>query len=318
MIMVDHTGTIVIVNQEIERLFGYTRHELLGQSIELLVPEPMRGPHPALRAGYLTHPTARRMGAGRDLFGLRKDGTRVPVEIGLNPVETENGTFVLASVVDITERQRAAAERESLLRRLVDLQEQERRDLAHELHDQVGQLLTALKLMLETDALGGVEEMKLLVKEIQECVRGISTNLHPPTLDDFGLLHTLQWHFPRYTQQTGIRVTFEQSGLDARFARRLEAAAFRIVQEALTNVARHTRVTEVRVAVLAQESRLRMLVEDAGPGFDVDAAARGGLGSGIMGMRERARALNGSLNVETGPGSGVRIVVELPLEQPAP
>jgi len=109
MIMVDRSGKIVLVNRETERLFGYSRDELRGQPIELLVPNRMRGGHPQHRAGFFADPRSRSMGAGRDLFGLRKDGTEIPVEIGLNPLETDEGLFVLASVVDITERKRAEA-----------------------------------------------------------------------------------------------------------------------------------------------------------------------------------------------------------------
>jgi PAS domain S-box-containing protein len=109
MVMIDRAGKIILVNREIERLFGYTREELLGQAIELLVPERLRGGHPAYRTGYFGHPEARAMGVGRELYGVRKDGTELPVEIGLNPIETDEGLFVLASVVDITARKRAEA-----------------------------------------------------------------------------------------------------------------------------------------------------------------------------------------------------------------
>ncbi len=106
MLMVDSAGSIVLVNAEAERLFGYARHELLGQRVEVLVPERSRGEHPRLRSQFLAAPEARRMGAGRDLFGLRKDGSEFPVEIGLSPIEMEEGLFVLSAIVDITERKR--------------------------------------------------------------------------------------------------------------------------------------------------------------------------------------------------------------------
>jgi PAS domain S-box-containing protein len=110
MVMINHVGTIELVNRETERLFGYSRDELLGQPIELLVPHRLRERHPSLRTDFFAHPQTRAMGAGRDLFAVRKDGTEMPVEIGLNPIETDEGLFVLASVVDITERKRAENE----------------------------------------------------------------------------------------------------------------------------------------------------------------------------------------------------------------
>ena len=107
MIMIDEQGAIQLANSQAERLFGYSRAELLGQSIEILLPPNLRGMHKAVRGAYMRTPETRRMGAGRDLFGLRRDGTEVPIEIGLNPIRTRSGTFVLASIIDITERKRA-------------------------------------------------------------------------------------------------------------------------------------------------------------------------------------------------------------------
>ena len=318
MIMVNSAGTIVLCNREVERLFGYPREALLGLSIEVLVPSGAQARHPQFRANFLAHPSARPMGVGRELFGVRKDGSQVPVEIGLNPIDMDGELFVLASVVDITERRRAAAERDELVRRLVDLQNRERRDLAHELHDEMGQMLTALKLMLESQGLGGVDDMKAMVHSLQDCVRRIATSLHPSVLEELGLLPTLLWHFPRYTQQTGIRVDFAHEGLDRRFSSRLEIAAFRIVQEALTNVARHAQVSATQVTVRARKDQLVIQVHDAGPGFDVARATQSAAGAGLLGMLERAQALNGRLSVESRPGSGVVVTAELPLDSRVP
>lgn len=110
IVMADGGGRIVLVNAQTERLFGYRREELIGQSVETLVPERYRRGHPNHRAIFMDHPSARPMGVGRDLFGLRKDGSEFPVEIGLNPIETEHGLMVLASIVDITERKRTEQE----------------------------------------------------------------------------------------------------------------------------------------------------------------------------------------------------------------
>lgn len=107
MLMVDERGCVTLVNSQAEMLFGYARAELLGQPVEMLVPERYRGAHPGHRKIFSDHPTARGMGAGRDLYGLRKDGSEVPIEIGLNPLQTDRGAFVLASIIDITERKRA-------------------------------------------------------------------------------------------------------------------------------------------------------------------------------------------------------------------
>ena len=118
MVMVDASGRIALVNAVAEELFGYEREELLGMSVEMLVPSALRPAHPGLRSRYLDQPSARPMGAGRDLFARRKDGAEVPVEIGLSPITTSEGTFVLAGIVDISERKRADAQRELLIAEL--------------------------------------------------------------------------------------------------------------------------------------------------------------------------------------------------------
>jgi len=107
MVMVGREGKIALVNLQIEKSFGYSRDELLGQPIEMLVPERFRGHHLGYRNGFMAEPSTRSMGSGRDLYGLRKDGSEFPVEIGLNPIETEQGLMVLGTIVDITERKQA-------------------------------------------------------------------------------------------------------------------------------------------------------------------------------------------------------------------
>jgi two-component system, sensor histidine kinase and response regulator len=135
MVMINSQGEIVLVNSETEKLFGYSREELLGQQVERLVPERFRADHPQMRSGFFANPQARRMGAGRDLFGLRKDGSEFPVEIGLNPVETDEGLFVLSAVVDITARKFAESELKYLNEKLEQRVEERTLELSTALHD---------------------------------------------------------------------------------------------------------------------------------------------------------------------------------------
>ncbi|HEY7510679.1 MAG TPA: PAS domain S-box protein, partial [Vicinamibacteria bacterium] len=189
--------------------------------------------------------------------------------------------------------------------RLVATQEAERAEIARELHDEVGQLLTGLKLMLETPgAPARQEEMKAIVHDLMARVRGLSMSLRPPMLDDLGLVPALLWLVQHYSTQTGIEVVFCHHGLDGRLRAELETAAFRIVQEALTNVARHAAVKRAAVAVHAQGDSVRLEVRDEGRGFDVGSA----LGSaGLAGMRERARLVGGRLSVLSEVGGGTRV-----------
>jgi PAS domain S-box-containing protein len=153
MVMVDGDGKIVLVNREVERLFGYTRDELLSASVETLVPARFRADHPEYRAGFYSSPDARAMGAGRELFGLKKDGTEVPIEIGLNPIETDEGLFVLSSIVDISTRVRAEQERYRLEEQLRQSQKMEAvgtlaGGIAHDFNNILGGILGYAELAI--------------------------------------------------------------------------------------------------------------------------------------------------------------------------
>jgi signal transduction histidine kinase len=198
----------------------------------------------------------------------------------------------------------------------VNLQESERREIARELHDQIGQLLTGLRLMIEVPRAGGRGEVLSVIDEIIDRVSDLSMNLRPPLLDELGLLPALLCQIERFEAQTGIQVDFHPSDLDRRFCPQAEITAFRIVQEALTNVARHAGVMRVKVEVCADSKTLAARIDDDGRGFSVDGAfAR--YSGGLAGMRERCRLLGGRLTIESTPGSGTRISLQLPLSASA-
>jgi PAS domain S-box-containing protein len=232
---------------------------------------------------------------------------------------------LLGAVQDVTDRRRAedglreyARRHQALSRRLLEVQEQERRSLARELHDEVGQLLTGLRLTLEAAGRGGPEsgtlqgEADALVRELSARVRDLSLQLRPTMLDDLGLLPALLWLFDRYTARTRVRVAFEHRGLQGRLGQAVETAAYRIVQEALTNVARHAGVDAATVRVWLAASELNLQVEDRGHGFDAEAQA-GGVSAGISGMQERAELLGGRLSLESRAGWGTRVSAVLPV-----
>jgi len=207
---------------------------------------------------------------------------------------------------------------EALSRRLLEVQEAERQHIARELHDEIGQALTALKLSLDTGASVAADAPPLAdtrrqVNELLTRVRSLALDLRPAMLDDLGLLPALLWLFERYAAQGGVRVHFEHRGLEARFNAEIETAAFRIIQEGLTNVARHARVPQVTVRAWSDPSTLSVQIVDEGIGFDAGAALAAGISSGMTGMRERAVLLGGQLTVESAPGKGTRVSAELPL-----
>ncbi len=206
----------------------------------------------------------------------------------------------------------------ALSRRLVEVQEKERRHIARELHDEIGQELTALRLKLEMgerlsgeEARASIDEAQRLVEELMRRVRSFSLDLRPAILDDLGLLAALLGHFERYEAQTGVRVDFRQNGIEGRFSSQVETAAYRIVQEALTNVAHYAGVKEVVVQLSATQGTLYIRVEDRGKGFDSRADLSSGVSSGLSGLRGRAELLGGKLVVESQIGGGTQITAEL-------
>jgi len=312
------TGRLLDVNERACVTHGYSREDYRG----LFAPEI----DPAM-AGHSWQETRDRLRRqGPNFFESehrRKDGSTFPVEVNATHVSLDRD-YVLAVVRDITERKRAEQVRDQLLedlrserqqlaalsRRLVVVQEEERRAIARELHDQIGQLLTGLKLLAESD--GGKDELLDVVGELIGRVRSLSLDLRPPMLDTLGLVPALLWHLDRYTAQTGVRVDFRERGQRRRYASNTEIAAFRIVQEALTNVARHAGVREASIRIeIGDEGGLRLRVEDQGSGFDTANVFKAS-SIGLIGIHERADLLGGRVSIDSGPGRGTRVEAELP------
>jgi signal transduction histidine kinase len=221
---------------------------------------------------------------------------------------------------DVSERKAAESALQSVSGRLLEVQESERRHLASELHDEIGQQLTGLRLLLKLNRDASVDAIKSrfeqaqgIVDDLLAAVRRLSFDLRPADLDQFGLLPALLGLFERYTAQTGILVDFKHRGIDRRLVPTIETAAYRVVQEALTNAARHAGVAGVTVRFWIDESKLNLQVDDRGRGFDPDVVLKEAKSSGLFGMSERVNLVGGRMNIESIPGSGTTISVELPV-----
>jgi PAS domain S-box-containing protein len=230
------------------------------------------------------------------------------------------GSVAIQNALLVAELRASRARLENASRQIVLAQEREQRTIARELHDQIGQMLTGLKLLLATSDDRGrprveaLAEAKSLVDQLMARVHGLTLDLRPPALDRFGLLAALLGLIQRFTLGTGIEIDFAHTGIERRLPTDVETAAFRIVQEALTNVARHAAVRRALVRVYASGDGLSLQIEDEGAGFEVERAIADHAAVGLVGMRERASGLGGDLDIESSPGHGTRIHAELPID----
>jgi PAS domain S-box-containing protein len=311
-VAVTRNGEVVRVNCEFTRLFGYAPREAMGQRLDDLI-----------ASGADEDAAAAEGRTPIDGFRYRKDGTQiriagVRVQVAMPNGETEHYSLMR----DVTEQKRAEQALRLFPRRLIETQEAEKQRIARELHDEVGQMLTGVGMLLGStegmpaDAKARIAEARTVLHDLTARVRGMSLDLRPALLEDFGLVRALRTLLQRYERQTGIRVAFEGDELEGRrFRPEIEITAYRIVQEALTNVARHAQVQEAAVRLSCKDESLRVEIADRGRGFDFAVASSGTVG--LAGMFERAAAVGGELMLAPSAGSGTRVLATLPSETPA-
>jgi two-component system sensor histidine kinase UhpB len=321
----DLNGTIQTWNAGAELVFGYTAEEAIGQPVTMLMPEDRVNEEPGIlarirRGEYVSHyQTVRR----------RKDGKLIDISLNVSPVRDADGNIVAASKIarDITEHNRLqAAEREAeIARRLLETQESERRRIARDLHDHVGQYMTAIRLTIEgmvpmasDNAILSDElvKMKDIASRVDHDLSYLTWQLRPTEIEELGLRDALDSFVREWAEHTGIEAEFEFAG--DRDNRRLDAVVetnlYRITQEALNNAAKYSQASHVTVLMHRQRTATFVIIEDDGIGFDVSSppSAANGHGNGFSGMRERVELLNGRLLIESSPGRGTTVAVSIP------
>lgn len=326
----DQRGIVIQMNDTELGWLGYAREEVVGRMhlSHLLMPASAERFERAFERLKLR-------GRVRDveIEVRRKNGTVFPALLSATAVRDAAGRFIesRASIFDVTRRRMAEEEArgyaqrlKAIARRAGEIQENERRRLAQELHDRVGQNLTALTLNLnivkgQIGAHGGStilarldDSLKLLDATV-ESIRDVMSELRPAVLDDYGLAAALHWYAEEFGRRTGIAIAVAEREATPRLAPLLEGVLFRIAQEALTNVVKHARASKVQIGLGMQSGMLRLSVADDGRGFDasrLQPPTRQG-GWGLMIMRERAESAGGRLHVDAAPGKGTCIVVEV-------
>ncbi|MCD6043324.1 MAG: hypothetical protein K0R40_2927 [Burkholderiales bacterium] len=318
------------VNRALERYRGAGAQDILGRDDFALFPEHL--------ARYFKAFDEEVLAGGGALQKLRQfpraDGSAGHWLVIKFPLLDVSGVGGLAGIaLDVTARVQAeeaarlyADHVRDLVSRLVQAQEAERRKVADELHDLIGQNLTALGIDLQalkqrlqsggdTVAAPRLDAMAALLESTIDAIRDVMTDLRPAALEEFGLVSAVRWYASQFAKRTGLRVTTRNTGREARLPRDQELALFRIVQEALTNAAKHSGGKSVDIAVSWRQGRLRLTVADDGGGFQDPEGARSARrgGFGLPTMRERAEALGGTLRIEF-PGRGTRVVVEMPVQ----
>ena len=319
--------TILSWNAAAERLFGWSAQEAVGQSIDLIVPPERPGVLQRFiecaERGEPMRPVA--------TTHLRKDGVRIPTQITVSPVRDKQGNVIAHSftVRDMTEFKRGeealrnyAARMRELSQRLQEVGESERRAISRELHDRIGQGLTTLGLMvgvldtrLSRESRSAVQtllkDMQTLLRYVVAHVRDIMAELRPAVLDDYGLLAALRHLVTELANRTGIAVNL--GGIDPcpRLPLIVETAMFRISQEALNNIAKHAHAKKVEISLNPASERVVLDIADDGVGFDTSNRLHGGKHWGVITMRERAEAAGIMFRLESAPGTGTRIVLEV-------
>ncbi len=333
IVSVDESQNIVMFNTAAEHMFGVSAADIIGKPLASLMPLPRRDTHTGhVRLFTNSRVPSRGMGEQMDILGLRADGSEFPLESTISQTMINGKPQFTAVLRDVTERhrkdadlRRANSELRQLSISLQSVREEERTRISRELHDELGQQLTGLKLELtwlsarlregRQPEPGMLNAMREMLDGTILSVRRISTELRPRILDDLDLAEAVCWQVEELTKRSNLQAVCNLPAAELVREDTLATALFRIVQEALTNVARHADANHLEVSFVRDGDELVLSVRDSGNGFVHD---ENGSGIGLVSMRERAIAVDGKFTIVSAPGHGTTIEVRVPFKIPIP
>ncbi len=334
IIIIDHQHNITLVNQAVEKMFGHTRESLMGKTIDVLLPARFRQAHHRHIEHFgSTGTTVRRMGGEANVLGMRANGEEFPIDASISHLLEDGKPFYTVILRDITARRQTQLELEASrksLRELYDglqtIREEERKRIARELHDDLGQTLAALRIDLtllredlpreSTKLAERAASIDDLLLSTIKSVRRISSDLRPRPLDDLGLVAAVQMLAEEVSQRHRIAISVVAPPDDLNLPDEIASPLFRMVQESLTNVVKHAEASSVTIAFSQGAGELTLSIDDDGKGMNPEQLPRSD-SFGLIGMRERVNAMGGRMEIAS-TSRGTRIVLLVPLSGQKP
>ncbi|MGZ9204662.1 MAG: PAS domain-containing sensor histidine kinase [Nitrospira sp.] len=322
IIVTEHDHSMTLFNQGAVKLFGYDPGEVLGKPIDLLLPTRFRIDHiNHINMFAQVLDSAPHMAQRREVFGMKKDGSEFPAEASISRLSVgERATFTVI-VRDITDRLRKEQQLQSLTAQLMMAQEEERRRIARELHDDINQRVALMAIEMgtmlsdpATMTTQAIQAMAQRLARISDDVRRMAYQFHSSILEDLGLPAALTHMTNEWSAKTGIKiVAVQQEIADDFLSRDIASCLYRVTQESLANIMKHAHTSRVELELTCDDQEVTLSIFDGGVGFDLKDIQARHPGLGLVNMQERVRSVRGRFDIQSEPGRGTHITVQIPL-----
>jgi len=329
IVCVNKQNRITVWNRQAENIFGWKEEEALGKTlVETIIPEKYREQHLKGFKRYQETGEGPLLNKLIEITALNKQGEEFPVELAIVVVKQGQDDFYCAFIRDITERKQADEKIKSSYEQLRQLashlqvvREQERTSIAREIHDELGQQLTGLKIDISWIKKRVSDEDAAIIKKIDEVldllditiktVRKIASELRPSILDDIGIVEALEWQSKEFERRSGIKTYFSSELEGLQLPENISTTFFRIFQESLTNVARHAQASSIHASFVKKDGKLILEISDNGQGMEL-SEMKNKKTLGLLGMKERTQMIGGEFKINSKPGQGTKVSISIP------